>query len=70
MRLHEMYGERTMMTKKDYIDVARTVAKASGDKFSIAPMATRDKLIDDLADMMAADNPRFDKDRFISECGA
>ncbi len=59
-----------MMTRQDYINIAKAVAKASGDKFSVAPMATRDKLIDDLADMAAADNLKFDRERFISECGA
>ncbi len=58
-----------MMTQSDYVKVSKAVAKATGDKFSTAPMATRDKLIDDLADMMAADNPRFQRNRFVLECG-
>ncbi len=57
------------MTAKDYRTVSKAIAGCTGEQFALAPRATRDRLINYVADIMAADNPRFDKDRFISECG-
>ncbi len=57
------------MTRNDYIKVSKALARASVERLSISPKETRDHLIDDLADMMAKDNPKFKRDRFISECG-
>ncbi len=57
-----------MMSKKHYIEIAQAI-KASEvpataeTRKSIAELAKR------LANVFAADNPRFDRARFIKACG-
>ncbi len=58
-----------MMTAKDYIQVSKAIARANVERLAVSPKETRDRLIDDLAKMMAKDNPKFKRDRFVSECG-
>lgn len=56
------------MTRKDYVALARIIADArnAGDS---AEEAMREKIAQRMADMCAADNPRFDKERFLRDCG-
>lgn len=60
------------MTKKDYIAIAKVISDernhpASGSK---AAQVTCDRLAHRFADMLASDNPRFDRARFLQACGA
>lgn len=56
------------MTKKDYIAIARAISVSERPNTS----ETRDS-IDELAkrlcSIFAADNPRFDRARFLKACG-
>ena len=61
-----------MMTKKDYVAIAKVIS------WHVADYATDDlqdtdhglgPLIDSLAALFAADNPRFDRARFLTACG-
>ena len=62
------------MTRKDYITIARAIDEARGlasyEEFvSQAPLgadATIDLVAAAIADALAADNPRFDRERFIA----
>lgn len=47
------------MTKKDYIKIAAILQQRGADR----------PIIDDFASMLAADNPQFDRDRFLVACG-
>lgn len=56
------------MSKKDYVAVAAKIA----NRFAEAGSAERSVirvLVDDLADVFAADNPRFDRAVFLKACG-
>lgn len=55
------------MTKKDYIAIAR-VLKSAEFAESTANM-TRDYIAREMATMLARDNSRFDRDRFLAACG-
>lgn len=48
-----------MMTRKDYIIIARAIKNAE----SVAELAYR------LADAMQADNPEFNRTKFLKACG-
>jgi hypothetical protein len=50
------------MTRKDYVMIAKVFARSAGD--DLAKL-----LAEDLADKLQADNPRFDRARFIEACG-
>ncbi len=50
------------MTRKDYVAIARAIALVRGDCDGLVP------LVEELCAIFKADNPRFDKDRFISAC--
>lgn len=54
------------MTRKDYVVIAEAIRKASQ-----APgYAERNAFVAHaIADALAADNPRFDRARFLSACG-
>jgi len=49
------------MTKKDYEKIASVI-------FRCGDIISKQKLIADLADAFAQDNPRFDRDRFFNAC--
>lgn len=51
------------MTKKDFEAIARILKSKDGRIDAVEMIA------EDLADLFAADNPRFDRDRFIEACG-
>ena len=62
------------MTRKDYIAIAAAIA--DGALINCATQtelamnnATRCKIAGQLADLMARDNPRFDRARFLKACG-
>ena len=50
------------MTRKDYVKLAEIVAEVPGQGCGPDWLAHR------LADMLAADNPRFDRARFLAAC--
>ena len=60
------------MTKKDYIAIARAVSSTTKDylgKTDVDPQAMMADLTWELADVMQADNPKFDRARFLAACG-
>ncbi len=62
------------MTKKDYVAIAQTIYAARCD---IAEAALEGKqrnsvdyeIIQQLAEMLQKDNPRFNRQRFLAACG-
>lgn len=55
------------MTKKHYEAIAR-VFRRNTDLPAAAGAAVRETARE-LADVLQADNPRFDRDRFLTACG-
>ena len=53
-----------MMTRKDYVAVADILSKY-GERILIWDF---DNLVNDFADLMAEDNPRFMRERFVQAC--
>lgn len=52
------------MTKKDYVLIAQAVAEVGSRGYGdIGPVAHQ------IADALATDNPRFDRERFLKACG-
>lgn len=59
------------MTRKDYQAIAATIAEAKEARpGSSTPEATREYIANRLADALAADNPRFNRAKFLAACGA
>lgn len=65
------------MTRKDYIAFANilrgrlTEAQARGERSGRAEAVTAMlKTINDVAELFQAENPRFDRARFLAACGA
>lgn len=56
------------MTKKDYVKIAETLAANRPVAFPAA-IGAWEKLVRDMADMLKADNSRFDRERFTLACG-
>lgn len=54
------------MTRKDYQLLASVLSSFATDG---APTDDRDAIAYDLADALAADNPRFNRDRFLIAAG-
>jgi hypothetical protein len=54
------------MTRKDYQLIASVLKNYAADGI---PVDDRDAIAYDLADALAADNPRFDRDRFLVAAG-
>lgn len=52
-----------MMTRKDYVEVAKIISKHSKGEH-----CRLDILIDDFAFWFAEDNPRFNMERFLEAC--
>ncbi len=52
-----------MMTRKDYVKVAAMFAAVHDDQDSTS---VREYLMFGMADMFEADNPNFDRDRFVT----
>jgi hypothetical protein len=57
------------MTKKDYIAIAEVIRNARFSDDDGDYPSDRRSLAGAIADVMAADNPRFDRDRFLTACG-
>ena len=51
------------MTKKDYIKIAKILEKYSDKNTELIA-----KIVDDFANMLLADNEKFDRDRFYQAC--
>lgn len=59
-----------MLHRKDYKAVAAIVNRCSGPDSHYSYQTTHtDDLCKDLADYFATDNPRFDRERFLTACG-
>ena len=54
------------MTRRDYIAIAAAIQGA--DKYDDGE-AISASIIERIADVMAQDNPRFDRARFLKACG-
>lgn len=54
------------MTRKDYVAVAKIIADNDS---GMSIWTVRARIADALAEMFAADNPRFDRERFLKACG-
>ena len=54
-----------IMTRKDYIKIAKVISTAW-----VANQDFRDSIANDFADMLAQDNPRFNRSKFLTACGA
>ena len=52
------------MTRKDYVIIAETLATAWWDSEYV-----KSGVVHTLADALEADNPRFDRARFLTACG-
>lgn len=65
------------MTKKDYEKIAKAFARRVseskahyGDEpIRLHAITQIEYLAEDMADMLAEDNHRFDRDRFLAACG-
>ena len=58
------------MTRKDY-ELIASVLRANGEKDWRGENAreTWEEICEELADSLAIDNPRFDRERFLAACG-
>jgi hypothetical protein len=54
-----------MMTKKYYIDIAFII----NNVFTVNAMDGKIELVEKLSDYFKSDNPRFNKGKFLKECG-
>ena len=58
------------MTRKDYVLIAQTIADLMSDFNNGGDDSVSLSLVaQELADTLAKDNPRFDRDRFLVACG-
>lgn len=57
------------MTKQDYIVIAEVIFRERSDqRTTYAQVRVLDRLALRMADVLALDSPRFDRDRFIDAC--
>jgi hypothetical protein len=63
--------EDAEMTRKDYVLLAAAIERAglSGDFEKSEYQAAIEYVATELADALAAENPRFERDRFLKACG-
>jgi len=52
------------MTRKDYIKIAKIISEAW-----VYSQHFRASIANDFADMLEADNPNFDREKFLTACG-
>lgn len=57
------------MTLRDYVAIAAVLADSRSHVFTNGRNDVHATIALKLADMMAADNPRFDRKRFLAACG-
>jgi hypothetical protein len=58
------------MTRKDYVLIADTLANLMSDFNNGGEDSVSLSLVaQELADTLEADNPRFDRERFLTACG-
>jgi hypothetical protein len=58
------------VTRKDYVLIADTLANLMSDFNNCGDDSVSLSLVaEELADTLAKDNPRFDRDRFLTACG-
>ena len=61
------------MTRKDYVAIAQAISKTSlyvaGAEFQHAVSVHHKRVAEALADVMGAENKRFDRTRFLKACG-
>lgn len=57
-----------MMTRKDYVETARIIADFRQRNNDALPALAFMRMVQAFADMMEADNSRFDRERFITAC--
>ena len=61
-----------MLTRKHFNAIAQTIKETAGDcensEISIAVNAVRAYIALDIASICAADNPNFNRDRFLIAC--
>ena len=60
------------MTRKDYVKIAQVFALHMQVAIEIGPGDQQDTIEDlagDMAHMLHRDNPRFDRDKFLTACG-
>lgn len=57
------------MTKKDYVKIAAVLNETRPEKDTPILLAGWRAITGHIADMLAADNPRFDRARFLKACG-
>lgn len=62
------------MTRKDYVSIAAILAKrgchiAQDNNFAEGWHAATSAITHAMADMLARDNQRFDRERFLKACG-
>lgn len=61
------------MTKKDYVAIAAVLAASLDSTMGLSPIgdsAGVREVINRMASMLARDNPRFDRNRFLAACAA
>jgi len=56
------------MTRKDYRLIARALRRLEGRASSERDHDLLRELVDELSDELKADNPSFDRDKFIDAC--
>ena len=57
------------MTRKDYVAIAAALAKARAEYPTMQMNSAHDYVAGEVAATMAADNPRFDRERFLKAAG-
>lgn len=59
------------MTRKDYVLIAAAIARSRGHwSYNDLATAAIDRTAEQIAINLAADNPRFDRERFLEACKA
>lgn len=59
-----------MMTRKDYVAIAKAIASVRDPNDNLDEVVTASLIAEKIANVCAADNPRFDRERFIAACSA
>lgn len=57
------------MSRKHYIATAAMLNRKVAQANNVDEYATIQHIAESMADIFKADNPRFDRDRFLTACG-